>query len=205
MVGATLKSDKLLKIAFTQSFLFGHTWHIWLWSGNKSAAAEGSALRVVPHIIPTLLRLLLSSGLACTHTDDLHPQPTAFSVGHLELMVLCSDAWQLSWRSIPEHIFDFKGISGLWGVCRDERSTMMLQACIFSKRKAAHNVWTLNKANKSTDVINYPCLELFRTYASCSMVVHNNQQRSFRFFLTSNISVACVAESLVSVCRCSFY
>lgn len=28
--GATLKSDKLLKIAFTQSFLFGHTWHIWL-------------------------------------------------------------------------------------------------------------------------------------------------------------------------------
>lgn len=92
-----------------------------------------------------------------------------------------------------------------WGVCRDERSTMMLQACIFSKRKAAHNVWTLNKANKSTDVINYPCLELFRTYASCSMVVHNNQQRSFRFFLTSNISVACVAESLVSVCRCSFY
>lgn len=27
---ATLKSDKLLKIAFTQSFLFGHTWHIWL-------------------------------------------------------------------------------------------------------------------------------------------------------------------------------
>lgn len=28
--GGMLKSDKLLKIAFTQSFLFGHTWHIWL-------------------------------------------------------------------------------------------------------------------------------------------------------------------------------
>lgn len=30
VVVGTLKSDKLLKIAFTQSFLFGHTWHIWM-------------------------------------------------------------------------------------------------------------------------------------------------------------------------------
>lgn len=28
--GSPLKSDKLLKIAFKQSFLFGHTWPIWL-------------------------------------------------------------------------------------------------------------------------------------------------------------------------------
>lgn len=202
MVGATLKSDKLLKIAFTQSFLFGHTWHIWLWSGNKSAAAEGSALRVVPHIIPTLLRLLLSSGLLMIFT----PSPLLFLWGTwswwccVVMLGSCPGGAFLS-TSLTLRV----SVGCNWGVCRDERSAMMLQACIFSKRKAAHNVWTLNKANKSTDVINYPCLELFRTYASCSIVVHNNQQRSFRFFFTSNISVACVAESLVSVCRCSFY
>lgn len=48
--GGGVKSDKLLKIAFMQSFLFGHTWHIWLWSGNKSAPTERSALRAVPHL-----------------------------------------------------------------------------------------------------------------------------------------------------------
>lgn len=82
-VGASLKSDKLLKIAFTQPFLFGHTCHIWMWYGNKSAVAEGSAPRVVPHITqtPRLLRLTsslsssTSSGWICKQTAGHPPIP----------------------------------------------------------------------------------------------------------------------------------
>ncbi len=38
--GWTLKSDKLLKIADMHSFLFGRSWHIWLWSRHKGSSAE---------------------------------------------------------------------------------------------------------------------------------------------------------------------
>ncbi len=38
--GRTLKSDKLLKIADMHSFLFGRSWHIWLWSRHKGSSAE---------------------------------------------------------------------------------------------------------------------------------------------------------------------
>lgn len=77
-----LKSDKLLKIAFKQSFLFGHTWHIWLWSGNKSAVAEGSAHRVVPHITPSSSSSSTSSLLVWSANIEVHlPPPPSVSVG----------------------------------------------------------------------------------------------------------------------------
>lgn len=126
-----LKSDKLLKIAFTQSFLFGHTWHIWLWSGNKSAVAEGSALRVVPHIIPSSAATSSSSGLVWKHTD-VHPA-LSFSPS-----LLGTRSWWccvVMLGSCPIRAFLSSPTLRLsvgcnWGVCKDEDecSTVTLQA-----------------------------------------------------------------------------
>lgn len=118
-VGASLKSDKLLKIAFTQPFLFGHTCHIWMWSGNKSAVAEGSAPRVVPHITqtPHLLHLSSSSSSSSGGSANtlLIPTPQLISLRGTR-------SWwcwvpmlsgRPSDRNVPHQISGFKGIIGL--------------------------------------------------------------------------------------------
>lgn len=124
-----LKSDKLLKIAFKQSFLFGHTWHIWLWSGNKSAVAGGSAHRVVPHITPSSS----SNSSLLVWSANIEVQPPPHPSQSLWGAWSC---WCLWWcltvvpaRAFLSSMLTLRISEGYnWGVCKDECSIMTLQA-----------------------------------------------------------------------------